>query len=268
GGSGRTRTSDRRCSYPRIKRSSPSIPTRSAPSASARSSSRAADDWHETITMDATRIHRFPAGSFATSLILLASLAACGGGRPRDKDPHVVPNTRDFEENPKFNSRPTLGQPIYACSSNVTITNFLKGATLNVLINGSPAPNPSVVGQDPEVGVNFNVGTSFTAGQVVTVTQTFNGATSAPSNAVPVTSHTEHSPMDFARPFLSNHPLGQWGHAVLVEAPVPGERVTTPAENPAGPGTFGPPATVGGFSASTNWGLNWSGVSPQFELHA
>src|SRR5262249_55829335 len=184
----------------------------------------------ETITMDATRIHRFPAGSFATSLILLASLAACGGGRPRDKDPHVVPNTRDFEENPKFNSRPTLGQPIYACSSNVTITNFLKGATLNVLINGSPAPNPSVVGQDPEVGVNFNVGTSSTAGQVVTVTQTFNGATSAPSNAGPVPSHTEDYPMGLPKPRFSQHPLRQCGHAVLVKDPFPGETVTITAE--------------------------------------
>src|SRR5436309_2773549 len=141
--------------------------------------------------MDSTRTRRFPIRSFATSLILLLSLAACGGGRdsgpPKEKDPHVVPNTRDFEENPKFNSKVTLGQPIYACSSNVTITNFLKDATLNVFINGSPAPNPSVVGHDPEVGVNFNVGTTFTAGQIVTVTQTFRGATSDPSNAVPVT---------------------------------------------------------------------------------
>ncbi len=206
-------------------------------------------------------------------LATITFVAACGGGKNSDtggrqKDPHVVPNEKDWEENPKFVSPPTLGHPIYACSTNVTISNFIKGATLNVFIDGAPAPNPSVVGQVPEIGVNFDVGAAFTVGQVVTVTQTFNGATSLPSNAVPVTSHTVDYPTGLPKPRLFKHPLRQCGHAVLVEDTVPGSKVDVFAENSAGPGTFGPKATVGGFSSSTNWGWNWTGVTPQFELGA
>jgi len=203
-----------------------------------------------------------------TWLVAAASLAACNGGQMGRRDPHIVPNERDYEENPSLISPPTLGHPIYACSSNVTISNFLKDATLNVLINGSPAPNPSVVGQFPDLGVNFDVGTAFTAGQVVHVTQTVGAVTSPPSNSVPVTSHTEDYPTGLPKPRLFKHPLRQCGHAVLVEDVVPGSTVEVFAENPTGGAAFGAPATVGGFHASTEWGLNWTGVSPQFELGA
>src|SRR5262245_32249575 len=99
-----------------------------------------------------------------TAASMWVLLAGCGPGgdsqnQPKPdapaKDEHVVENRHDYEEDPRFISPPILGRPIYACSSNVTITGFLKGATLNVFINGAPAPNPSVVGQIPEVGVNF-----------------------------------------------------------------------------------------------------------------
>ena len=204
------------------------------------------------------------------ALTLAALLPSCDGdSKPQPpRDPHIVPNERDFEENPRFISPPTLGHPIYACSSNVTITNFIAGATLNVFIDGSPAPNPSVVGQIPELGVNFDVGVAFTAGQVVHVTQTVSAVTSGPSNSVPVTSHTEDYPTGLPKPRLFKHPLRQCGHAVLVEDVVPGSSVQVIAENPTGGGMFGTPTTVGGFAASTEWGLNWTGVSPQFELGA
>ncbi len=203
-----------------------------------------------------------------TCVAAAALLSACNGGPKGPRDPHIVPNQRDYEENRNFISPPTLGHPIYACSSNVTISNFLKDATLNVFIDGSPAPNPSVVGKFPDLGVNFDVGTTFTAGQVVHVTQTVGAVTSGPSNSVPVTSHTEDYPAGLPKPRLFKHPLRQCGHAVLVEDVVPGSTVEVFAENPTGGGAFGAPATVGGFHASTNWGLNWTGVSPQFELGA
>src|SRR5204863_3540862 len=115
------------------------------------------------------------------------------------------------------------------------------GATLNVFINGAPAPNPSVVGQIPELGVNFDVGTAFVTGQIVTATQTFGGATSVPSNAVPVTSHTEDYPAGLPKPRLFKHPLRDCGHAVLVEDVVPGSTVEIVAEDPDGMGGFKPP---------------------------
>lgn len=215
------------------------------------------------------------------ALVCVAGLfAACGsgtggggsaGGSPsrQEQDPHVVPNHGDdVKPNPSFISPPTLAHPIYECSRNVTIKDFIHGATLNVFIDGAPAPNPSVVGQIPEIGVNFDVGLDFTAGRVVSVTQTVSGVTSAPSNSVLVTSHTADYPMGLPRPRLFLHPLRECGHAVLVEDVVPGSTVEVIAENPAGGGTFGLPATVGSFQASTEWGWNWTGVSPQFQLGA
>jgi outer membrane protein assembly factor BamB len=212
---------------------------------------------------------------FAFLLILLAASAGCGssggnaGGREGDsKDPHVVPNKEDYEENPKFISPPTLAHPIYECSRNVTIKDFVKDAKLNVFINGAPAPNPTVVGQIPELGVNFDVGLDFTAGQVVHVTQTVGAVTSGPSNAVPVTSHTADYPAGLPRPRLWKHPLFQCGHAILVEDVVPGSKVEIFAENPDGMGGFKPAVLAGDFLASTEWGWNWTGVSPEFELGA
>jgi outer membrane protein assembly factor BamB len=217
---------------------------------------------------------------FAVIAAIVALFAACGssgngdntgasgGSTHRERDPHVVPNPHDYEEDPGYISPPTVTHPIYECAHNVTIKNFIAGATLNVFINGAPAPNPTVIGTIPEIGVNFDVGTSFVAGQVVTATQTFMGVTSGPSAPVPVTSHTADYPMGLPRPRLFLHPLRHCGHAVLVEDVVPGSVVEIVAENPLGGGGFGPPAVVGSFNASTEWGWNWTGVSPEFELGA
>ena len=45
-------------------------------------------------------------------------------------------------------------------------------------------------------------------------------------------------------------------------------KVTIRAEDDNGAGSFKPPVDVGGFQASPEWGLNWSGVAPQFSLKA
>jgi len=204
--------------------------------------------------------------------IALLSLGACDKpGHPKgsqQKDPHVVRNPGDFKEDRKFISPPTLGQPIYACSSAITVTNFLPGAKIEVFIDGVPAPNPSFIGTFPNPGQTHDTGQQFTAGQVVHVKQTLGAATSSDSNHVTATSHTEDFPAGLPKPRLFAHPLYQCGHAVLVEDVVPGSSVTVHAEDDAGGGTFKPIQDVGGFQASTEWGINWTGVNPEFTLAA
>ncbi len=185
-----------------------------------------------------------------------------------EKDPHVIPNDGKWDEDREFISPPNLGYPIYACSTNVTITDFLEHAQLDVFINGSPAPNPSVVGVNPDLGVNFETGHTFVAGDTVHVTQSRDGATSGPSNTVTVTDHQEDYPLGLPQPRLWAHPLHECGMAILVEDVVPGSTVVVQAEDPAGGGAFDPPHDVGSFHASTEWGHNWTGVSPSFVLDA
>ena len=181
-------------------------------------------------------------------------------------DPNVVPFPDGLDENREFISPPVLGWPIYACAQNVTVTDFLQNATLQIFVDGSPAPNPTVVGTIPSLGVNHNVGVSFTAGQQVWVTQTKDGITSSSSNIVTVTSHLEDYPDGLPKPRLWKHPLHQCGKAVLVEDVVPGSRVEISTEDPASGGGFDPANVAGAFNASTEWGHNWSGVSPEFKL--
>lgn len=204
----------------------------------------------------------------AATLLASALLVGCNGDESQATDPHVVPNRHDFDENRALISPPNLGYPIYECAPNVTITDFLKDALLEVFIDGAPAPNPPVVGGNPDLGVNFDVGLSFTAGQSVFVRQTKDGVVSDPSNTVVVTSHTEEYPAGLPTPRLFKHPLRECGHAVLVEDVVPGSRVEVFSEDALGGGAFGTPVHVGGFNASTEWGHNWTGVDPQFTLGA
>jgi outer membrane protein assembly factor BamB len=186
----------------------------------------------------------------------------------KTKDPHIVRNPGDFKEDPKFVSAPTLGHPIYACGTAITVQDFIPGAKIEVFIDNAPAPNPSFIGQIPTPGQTHDTGAAFTAGKILYVTQTFNGATSGHSNSVMVTSHTEDFPAGLPKPRLFKNPLFQCGHAVLVEDVVPNSTVTIRAEDSNGAGGFKPAVDVGTFQASTNWGLNWSGVNPEFTLGA
>jgi len=190
--------------------------------------------------------------------------SADGGGR--SKDPHVVRTPDNLREDPSFVSAPTLGYPIYACGSGVTVSNFIPDAKIEVFINGAPAPQPSFIGQFPTPGQTHDTGHAFVVGDVVYVTQTFQGAISAHSNAVPVSSHTDDFPNGLPTPRLFKHPLFQCGHAVLVEDVVPNSKVTIQTEDPDGSGGFKPAVDAGGFEASPTWGLNWSSVNPPFAL--
>jgi len=196
--------------------------------------------------------------------VLAIGLSGC----PKPRDPHIVENPGDLPENRGALSPPTLGYPIYACGSSITVANFLQGATIEVFIDSAPAPKPSFIGQIPNPGQAHETGMKFTEGMVIHVRQVYKGVPSKPSNSVTVTSHTVDFPNGLPQPRLFAHPLYQCGHAVLVEDVVPNSTVTIETEDSDGAGGFKPIQQVGGFQASTQWGLNWSGVSPQFELAA
>ncbi|MGJ0491187.1 PQQ-binding-like beta-propeller repeat protein [Methylobacter sp.] len=202
--------------------------------------------------------------------VFLCVVSFSGTGQEGEhKDPHIVRHPGELKEDANFVSPPTLGFPIYACGTAITVSNYILGAKIEVFIDGSPAPNPSFIAQaNPLLGQTHDTGFSFTEGKVIYVTQTYNGATSAHSNSVTVTSHTADYPKGLPKPRLFKHPLYECGHAVLVEDVVPNSQVTIHAEDPDGAGGFKPEVDVGGFQASTSWGLNWSGVNPQFTLGA
>lgn len=215
----------------------------------------------------------------AATVLLCVAVVALGGCRPdsgasghqdgKPKDPHIVRNPGDFKEDPKFVSPPTLGFPIYACGTAITVSNFILGAKIEVFIDGAPAPNPSFTATaNPALGQTHDTGVTFTEGKVIYVTQTFNGATSAHSNSVTVTSHTADFPNGLPKPRLFKHALLQCGHAVLAEDVVPNSQVTIHGEDSDGMGGFKAEADVGSFQASTSWGWNWTGVTPEFSLGA
>jgi outer membrane protein assembly factor BamB len=190
-------------------------------------------------------------------------------GQDKRKDPHIVCHPEELKEDESFVSPPTLGFPIYACGTAITVSNYILGAKIEVFIDGSPALNPSFIAQAiPSLGQTHDTGLLFTEGKVIYVTQTHNGATSAHSNSVTVTSHTADYPDGLPKPRLFKHPLYECGHAVLVEDVVPNSQVTIHTEDSDGAGGFKPEVDVGGFQASTSWGLNWSGVNPQFTRDA
>jgi len=198
-------------------------------------------------------------------VVLAAALSGCDPSNDQEpSDPNVHRNDGDLSEDPEFISPPTLMHPIYQCSSNAAVQHFIPGAAVEIFVDGDPTPIGSAVGQFPSIGVNVDVDVAFTAGQVVTATQTVGGVKSSPSNAVPVTSHLEDFPGGLPKPRLNAPPLWECGRAAGVDDVVPGATIEVFAENPDGGGGFDPPVQVGGFKATPEWGLNWTGINPAY----
>jgi outer membrane protein assembly factor BamB len=179
------------------------------------------------------------------AMLLACSLGACNGDGPGD--PNVVPKPDRLKEDRSFISPPTLQFPIYQCGSSVVVKNFIPGAELNVFADGNPTPIGTAKSW-LSTGQNIKVSITFTAGQIVTATQTFDGVTSAPSNAVTVTSHLEDYLSGLPPPWLAPTPLFQCGRAVGIRDAVPSALVKVFAENPAAGGGFDPPVQVGAVS--------------------
>ncbi|MEO0423305.1 MAG: hypothetical protein AAF184_13260, partial [Pseudomonadota bacterium] len=161
--------------------------------------------------------------SLTASLLLLGCESS--DPSPPSDDPNVKPNQGEYDEDRAFISPPTLLHPVYACATNVAVKHFIKDALIEVYLNGDPTPIASAVGQFPSLGVNIDTGVAFVVGQVLTATQTVNGFTSAPSNAVTVTSHLEDYPAGLPQPRINAPPVWECGRAAGVSDVVPGALV-------------------------------------------
>ena len=177
------------------------------------------------------------------------------------KDPHLVP-TPDLREDSTFLSPPILQYPLYACAQSVVVRGFVPGAKLEIFLSGGTSP---IGGTQSWLsgGQNVNVTPAFVAGQKVIARQTFNGATSGPSNEVTVTSHTEDYPNGLPKPRLAPVPCLECGRAVGITDVVPGAWVKVFSEKALGGGAFAAPVEIGGVSD-----FPYAFVSPAFEKDA
>ncbi len=177
-----------------------------------------------------------------STLLFGAGIVAALACKP-ERDPHIVNRPDNLKEDRGFVSPLTLQAPIYACAQSVVVKGFIPGAKLEVLINGTPPPVGSTVSWLPD-GQNILVSAPFVAGQQITATQTFDGATSTPSNTVTVRDHTLDYPAGLPAPRLDGVPCYACGKAVGLADYVPGALVRVFAENPAPGGGLLPPAQI------------------------
>jgi outer membrane protein assembly factor BamB len=194
-----------------------------------------------------------------SSVLLVCWLAAaCNGNAPadkdKDKDPDIVPRPDNLRENRGFLSPPLLQYPIYACASSVVVQGFVPGARVDVFADANPVPIGSVQSWLAN-GQLVTVNISFTVGQKITAKQTFGGATSQPSNEVPVTNYRDDYPAGLPTPRISPVPCYDCGQALGIADTVPGSAIKVFMEKARSGGGFDPPVqigtTVGGSYAIT-----------------
>lgn len=176
----------------------------------------------------------------------LAALAACGGEPPRD--PHLVDRPDNLKEDSTFLSPPVLQHPIYACATTVMVQGFVPGAKIDIFADGDPTPIGTAQSWLTS-GQMVTVGSAFTVGQHITARQTFEGATSDPSNEVPVTSHTEDYPAGLPTPRIDPTPCLDCGRAIGIRDAAPGAWIKIFSEKAQPGGGFDPPVEIGNTSA-------------------
>ncbi len=193
-------------------------------------------------------------------VLALAALLAPLGCAP--EDPHIVRRPDNLQEDRSFLSPLILQAPIYACGQSDVVKGFVPGAKLDVLVNGTPPPVGSITSWLSD-GQNIIVSAPFTVGQQITATQTFAGATSAPSNSVTVTSHAADYPNGLPDPRLDGVPCLECGRAVGLADYVPSALVRVFTENRRPDGTFDPLVEVG---QARDW--SYAFVNPAFNKDA
>ncbi len=178
-------------------------------------------------------------------IVLMFALSATLAGCRRD--PHIVPRPDNLRENPAYLSPPILQYPIYACASSVIVKGFVPGAKIEVFADGNPTPIGSAQSwlSSQLIGVSI----AFTVGQVITARQTFDGATSGPSNQVPVTSHRDDFPAGLPTPRLDPPPCLDCGRSVGILDVVPGAWVKIFMERSRPGGGFDPAVEIGNTTA-------------------
>jgi outer membrane protein assembly factor BamB len=178
--------------------------------------------------------------SRAAAAVLAGFLAACDDP---PKDPHIVPRPENLDEDRSFLSPPVLKYPIYACASSVVVEGFVPGAKIDVFADGNPAPIGSAQSWLSSQLVTVSI--SFTAGQEITAKQTFDMATSGPSNEVTVTSHTEDYPSGLPTPRIAPTPCYDCGRSLGIVDVVPGSWVKVFMEQARAGGGFDPEVEIG-----------------------
>lgn len=204
--------------------------------------------------------------------LLLAAAWPLNGCRPRrpDRGPdqqggRVVEGGGQWRDNREVLSPIILREPLYACTNVVWVSGFIPGA--EVIVREGSNVIATEVGHF-SLGQQFKVSINFTAGQVITAAQRFNGVTGGPSNAVTVRSHTADYPAGIPRPDIVPPPLYKCGRAISASNFVPGAVITAQAEPPLPGGGFGPPATIGSGAAAAPYPGWWMNINPAYELGA
>lgn len=110
-------------------------------------------------------------------------------------------------------SPPTIDTPLYACATTVSVSGFVPGAKIDILVGGTTRIGGGV--SDSPWGQVFTVSPPLAAGQVLTATQTFGTDTSDPSPVLTVTSYAEEHHGRLPQPIVSA-PLYECGGALKV----------------------------------------------------
>ena len=169
-------------------------------------------------------------------------------------DPNIVRRPDNLREDRKFLSAPIVRHPIYACASSVVVEGFIPGAKIDVFADGNPTPIGSA--QSWLSSQLVTVGAPFSVGQKITARQTFDGATSGPSNQVTVTSHLDDYPAGLPTPRIAPTQCHDCGRSLGIADAIPGSWVNVYMEKPRAGGGFDPAqqigSTVGGSYAITS----------------
>jgi outer membrane protein assembly factor BamB len=201
---------------------------------------------------------------FLVCLIAL-TLAGCdrksGSKSDTVEDGKVVP-AGDLKDDPKVLSAPILDQPIYECTETVFVRGFVPNADIQVFVAGNPAPIGQ--GKSPMPSLSIKTSITFAVGQVLTATQTVNGQTSAPSEAVTVRSVKADYPNGLPKPRVDPPPLYRCGKATGARDVLPGSRLEFQSEPALAGGGFGPAATIATVNGSGP--AQWATVNPAFGL--
>jgi outer membrane protein assembly factor BamB len=185
----------------------------------------------------------------AASLLLLAY----DGRQPASgQDGRVVKDGRELQDDRRVLSPPRLDEPIYACTEGVWVSGFIPGAQIDIFIAGIPTPVGTGTSQFA-TGDKFKVSVTWEKGMVVTATQTWNGVTSNPSNAVTVRHPKDDYPTGYPKPRIDPPPVLRCGRAIGARDLLNGSRMEVLQEKRRLDGTFEPEVTVGSVDNAQPW---------------
>jgi len=195
--------------------------------------------------------------------LAILALSACDNhGNNSTRDPNVVVNERDLKEDSNTLSPPIVQAPLYACTTAVVVQGFIPDASIEVFVNGASAGGGM---SDAPAGQSFLINVTLVVGDSVTATQTFDGQTSDPSQAVIVASHTGDYPDGMPRPRISAVPLYECGITSGARDIVPGAKLTFSSEESSGSG-FDPAVIVG--TVNNSGAAQAISINPAFNLAA